>query len=375
MSKSTRQRIPLGIIPKAYEISKKWHDGKISLNDATTTLAAAGPMKPNSARDYLYNYRYLKEGKRFSRTMNAASMEYYFKQFLSEGDASSLRLPVIALAKHIDYYEAKQKTTMRSMRKILESYQQSAPDLIDNLVALVKNIRQLEAYLIYGEPHQREWAANLIRKGICFVAYKSDEETRFVPSKFVGYVDMSMEDYIPGNLDGRDTTPVISRLLGYNPNPSHELEKLFRQYCQAIGVEWMKKGTANATRKYWDISKENGSLLSLPQEGSYEEGGIAMRMHLARERDPRVIHEAKAKFKTIHGCLYCEACEFNYQDKYGALGEDFIEGHHTIPVSNMQPGYKTQAKDIVMVCANCHRMIHRKKPWLTLAEIRGQIVK
>ncbi|WP_144467670.1 HNH endonuclease [Bacillus toyonensis] len=48
---------------------------------------------------------------------------------------------------------------------------------------------------------------------------------------------------------------------------------------------------------------------------------------------------------------------------------DFIEGHHTIPVSQLKEGEKTKIEDIIMVCANCHRMLHRRKPWLNEKEL------
>ncbi|GAE32694.1 hnh endonuclease [Halalkalibacter hemicellulosilyticusJCM 9152] len=61
-----------------------------------------------------------------------------------------------------------------------------------------------------------------------------------------------------------------------------------------------------------------------------------------------------------YGRLFCEICNFDFYKKYGELGGDFIEGHHTIPVSELEEGHKTNVKDIVLVCSNCHRMLHRK---------------
>lgn len=40
----------------------------------------------------------------------------------------------------------------------------------------------------------------------------------------------------------------------------------------------------------------------------------------------------------------------------------------------MQDGEKTKIEDIIMVCSNCHSMIHRKKPWLSIKDI-GKIIK
>jgi hypothetical protein len=30
----------------------------------------------------------------------------------------------------------------------------------------------------------------------------------------------------------------------------------------------------------------------------------------------------------------------------------------------------TRVEDLVLVCANCHRIIHRKRPWLSIGELR-----
>ena len=59
--------------------------------------------------------------------------------------------------------------------------------------------------------------------------------------------------------------------------------------------------------------------------------------------------------------------------QFTAIGEDFIEGHHTIPVSEMKPNHKTKPEEIAMVCSNCHRMLHRKRPWLSIDKLKELI--
>ncbi|WP_258871564.1 HNH endonuclease, partial [Halobacillus trueperi] len=88
----------------------------------------------------------------------------------------------------------------------------------------------------------------------------------------------------------------------------------------------------------------------------FPEGKKEYITHLVRERDSKVIKLAKQKFKNKYGSLYCEACNFNFKDYYGDLGEDFIEGHHTKYVSKMLEGETTKVEDIAMLCSNCHRM-------------------
>ena len=69
------------------------------------------------------------------------------------------------------------------------------------------------------------------------------------------------------------------------------------------------------------------------------------------------------------GILICEVCGFEFVNVYGNRGEGFIECHHTKPVSQLSLGEKTKTSDLSLVCSNCHRMIHRKQPWLSIGEL------
>jgi 5-methylcytosine-specific restriction protein A len=63
-----------------------------------------------------------------------------------------------------------------------------------------------------------------------------------------------------------------------------------------------------------------------------------------------------------------------FEELYGDVGHGFIEVHHVRPVHELQPGDKTKLGDLVLVCANCHRMIHRRRPWLSMSEL-GAIMR
>ena len=52
-----------------------------------------------------------------------------------------------------------------------------------------------------------------------------------------------------------------------------------------------------------------------------------------------------------------------------------MECHHVKPVSKIEKNEKTKLVDLVLLCSNCHRMVHRKKPWLNLEEITELIIK
>ena len=108
-------------------------------------------------------------------------------------------------------------------------------------------------------------------------------------------------------------------------------------------------------------------------EEVFKEGKSVLREHFTRERNRKLIEVAKESFLKKEGRLFCEACEFDFAKTYGALGEDFIEAHHTIPVSEMDEEHVSRVIDIVLLCSNCHRMIHRKMPWLTVEELRSML--
>lgn len=107
---------------------------------------------------------------------------------------------------------------------------------------------------------------------------------------------------------------------------------------------------------------------------AYTEGRKKLRLHITKERNPKVIREAKENFKSRNSSLYCEICGFNFEIKYGEIGKDYIEGHHILPLSQITEEYNIiRPEEIALVCSNCHRILHRKKPWLKVEELKKLI--
>ena len=101
-------------------------------------------------------------------------------------------------------------------------------------------------------------------------------------------------------------------------------------------------------------------------DAGFREGKAVLEVHLHRERNANLIKKAKQKFQEEHeGHLFCEACGFNFCEIYGEIGNGYIEAHHLIkPISIMREGDATRIEDLAMLCANCHRMVHRIRPWI-----------
>jgi 5-methylcytosine-specific restriction protein A len=93
---------------------------------------------------------------------------------------------------------------------------------------------------------------------------------------------------------------------------------------------------------------------------------IKERWHKRSERNPRLSRDAKR----FHGTT-CMVCGFNFEVKYGELGAGFIEAHHLTPFAELQgrPTRLDPATDFIVVCPNCHRMLHRRTPPLAPAEL------
>lgn len=102
------------------------------------------------------------------------------------------------------------------------------------------------------------------------------------------------------------------------------------------------------------------------------EGAISQRRHLRRERDPKIraakIADAKRRGLTIA----CEVCGFDFAMTYGVRGRDYIECHHRTPLHISGPT-RTSLADLALLCSNCHRMIHRQVPWLTVEDLKALV--
>jgi 5-methylcytosine-specific restriction protein A len=107
-----------------------------------------------------------------------------------------------------------------------------------------------------------------------------------------------------------------------------------------------------------------------PEIAEAEEGKILTRVHISRERNRELIKKKKADVLKRLGSLKCEVCSFDFKEFYGDRGEGFAEIHHLKPLNTLQPGSITRLEDLSVLCANCHRMVHAKKPWLSLDELK-----
>jgi 5-methylcytosine-specific restriction endonuclease McrA len=134
------------------------------------------------------------------------------------------------------------------------------------------------------------------------------------------------------------------------------------KYCADEGIENLvaaaREQQANRLGHLMDqVELMQGSL----------EGRKLLRRHLIRERDPDLVR----RFKKRLSLFSCTVCNFDFEHVYGPIGREFIEAHHVEPIGFRDGGTPTSIDDLIAVCSNCHRMIHRHAPPYTADEIKA----
>lgn len=98
--------------------------------------------------------------------------------------------------------------------------------------------------------------------------------------------------------------------------------------------------------------------------------GTSYTWHLTRERNRALAAAAKRHHGTV-----CKVCGFDFERAYGPHGAGYIEAHHLVPFHELPADADLRLspeKDFTVVCANCHRMLHRA-PYPTVKKLRAMM--
>jgi len=147
-------------------------------------------------------------------------------------------------------------------------------------------------------------------------------------------------------------------------------EDRFEEYLKCLW-DWQNplqvQESVTTTRFFPD---EVDAVQTFPDEvdavQTFREGAVRQVSVNAYEREPK----ARQKCIDYHGSS-CSACDFNFGKVFGELGKGFIHVHHLKPLSEIAEEYEIDPiKDLRPVCPNCHAMIHRSSPTLSIEEIQ-----
>lgn len=137
--------------------------------------------------------------------------------------------------------------------------------------------------------------------------------------------------------------------------------KLTSKFLKRVGGNWYAADSDNAIR------------ISLPEEvetpEQYFEGASTKISVNTYERNVK----ARAKCLEYHGHK-CAVCFFDFELFYGAIGKNYIHVHHVVPLAKIKNEYELDpVKDLIPVCPNCHAIIHRTQPTLSIEQLRRHI--
>ncbi len=104
---------------------------------------------------------------------------------------------------------------------------------------------------------------------------------------------------------------------------------------------------------------------------TYTEGKEKYVTHKSYERNPLLSKKKKETVLNDKRYLSCEVCNFDFYKIYGERGYGFIECHHNKPVSEIDGEGTVLLEDLSLLCSNCHRMIHRTKPWMSVKQLKS----
>jgi 5-methylcytosine-specific restriction enzyme A len=100
---------------------------------------------------------------------------------------------------------------------------------------------------------------------------------------------------------------------------------------------------------------------------TFPEGAVTSVPVNRYERDPRA-----RKACLDYWGYRCAVCNFSFADRYGQLGQEFIHVHHVIELSRVPANYHVNPiRDLRPLCPNCHAMIHRTRPAMSVDDLKA----
>lgn len=173
---------------------------------------------------------------------------------------------------------------------------------------------------------------------------------------------------------------ILGNFLGIDPLHDHSGLSKNNQMQALVWNEFIENipllhRTAEAIQAA--ISGENceGSADVFDEEDVFSEGHILTKQHVLRERNRAAVAAKLDQVLRRDGRVACEVCRFDFLEFYGQLGRGFAECHHIVPLAEAAFSRTTRLSDLVIVCANCHRMLHRGRPMLTVDALRTLIAR
>ncbi|WP_066350461.1 HNH endonuclease [Aliarcobacter skirrowii] len=163
-------------------------------------------------------------------------------------------------------------------------------------------------------------------------------------------------------------TPVGKEFLDANMNViNYLLNNDFKSedLKEALNIVYNNRARANTIQTFDENTTINEGTQVVTQTNIYKRS--------------KKLREEAIRYYTVDDKIKCRVCCFNFEDFYGEYGRGFIEIHHQKPIFQFNGDDTEQTitealRNVIPVCSNCHRMIHRRRENpLSLEEIRSYV--
>lgn len=118
---------------------------------------------------------------------------------------------------------------------------------------------------------------------------------------------------------------------------------------------------------------DEAALAAVDDDEEFAEGRVLTAVHHRRERNPKLRSRLLVKRQEA-GTLRCDCCNDGPKSLPLELALAGFEAHHVTPLAESTLG-TTRLSDLALLCATCHRLIHRAmhlhKRWVGVAEMRA----
>ncbi len=240
---------------------------------------------------------------------------------------------------------------------------------------LIKNMENTE--LLFQEKNL--YLRNRIIRGNNYVYYKFNGEDRFLPSRYVGYKNISIAKHKNAiNKHGGTSDKAITSIIGENKTSSRFEDMLKKFIIKTYGKGFSPKDYKHS---FWETdirlySENKTSITRLEDEfdkevakinhnrttppdfrhyGELKQRKLATRMVLYQERDPQVVADALWLAKGV--CQGCGADKNNLFER-ASDGTVYLEVHH---IDFLSEGGRDTLDNAVALCPTCHRLMHYGK--------------
>lgn len=238
---------------------------------------------------------------------------------------------------------------------------------------LISSFKQAEENAIrFSDVLNHKESITFSRLGKFFHWYYFPNLDIFAPSKFIGYENTTLNEY-EGLGTGSDTTKKLKswlHKLEKNTSSYRGLEEKLEVFISNAGVTKSKKISDGTGGIYVPLSPF--AITSFPDDVTdedYYEGAVKDVLVNTYERNPK----ARAACIAHYGCV-CQVCKFDFAKRYGEIGRGFIHVHHLVEMSSIGEEYIVDpVLHLRPLCPNCHAMIHRTKPAMSIDELKAQL--